>query len=191
MHFWQVATLFLGGVFAPVKYGFSGAMPLFIKSRLLSFCGTREKLGSLRCPLLSKNFKNLSRISLRPNCSMLLTSFCSGAGFRAPGIDCCLMGRGDIQKSPPLTFVRDGETPRYHPNCLIWPLITCNGYIRQHLLTGSTLKLRDCFIRPIPETFQPRVPFLWKRYRTTPSLHSFSLMLILNKIIYKLPHLVK
>ncbi len=44
IHFWQVVTLVLGGISAPVKYGFSGAIPALISRRLLSPCGIREKL---------------------------------------------------------------------------------------------------------------------------------------------------
>ena len=36
IHFWQVVTLVLGGFSAPVKYGFSGAIPALISRRLLS-----------------------------------------------------------------------------------------------------------------------------------------------------------
>jgi len=44
MHFWHVVTLVLGGVISPANYFFIGAMPEFIRSNELSFCGTREKL---------------------------------------------------------------------------------------------------------------------------------------------------
>ena len=64
MHFWQVQTRFFGGTSCPVKYGFNGAMPALIKSRLLSLCGTREKLGIAKCSLLSKNSRKLRRKSL-------------------------------------------------------------------------------------------------------------------------------
>ena len=60
MHFWQVVTLVEGGVTSPVKYFFIGAIPELIKSRLLSLFGIREKLGSLKCPLLSKNERYFS-----------------------------------------------------------------------------------------------------------------------------------
>jgi hypothetical protein len=60
MHFWQVVTRFLGGVISPVKYFFMGAIPEFMSKRLLSFCGISEKLGSLKCPLLSKNERYFS-----------------------------------------------------------------------------------------------------------------------------------
>ena len=33
-----------GGISAPVKYGFNGAIPELINNKLLSFTGTREKL---------------------------------------------------------------------------------------------------------------------------------------------------
>ncbi|UKI38237.1 MAG: hypothetical protein L6V93_09880 [Clostridiales bacterium] len=48
IHFWHVVTLFSRRVSCPVKYGFNGAIPAFISKRLLSFCGTSEKLGSLK-----------------------------------------------------------------------------------------------------------------------------------------------
>ena len=66
MHFWQVVTRFLGGISCPVKYGFKGAIPELIKSRLLSLCGTREKLFMARWPLLSKNSRNIRRSSFTP-----------------------------------------------------------------------------------------------------------------------------
>ena len=37
----------LGGTSCPVKYGFNGAIPELIISRLLSLWGTKEKLLSL------------------------------------------------------------------------------------------------------------------------------------------------
>src|SRR5699024_282391 len=66
MHFWQVVTRFLGGVISPVKYFFMGAIPELISRRLLSFWGISEKLGSRKCPLLSKNSKYISRKSFNP-----------------------------------------------------------------------------------------------------------------------------
>jgi hypothetical protein len=65
MHFWQVVTLLHGGVSCPVKYGFRGAIPEFIKSRLLSICGTSGKLCILKCSLLSKKLKNFSLTSFK------------------------------------------------------------------------------------------------------------------------------
>ena len=65
MHFWQVQTRFLGGVTSPVKYFFMGAIPEFIKRSDLSLLGTSEKLGSRKCPLLSKKERYFSRKSLR------------------------------------------------------------------------------------------------------------------------------
>jgi hypothetical protein len=55
-----VQTLFFGGVSSPVKYFFIGAIPEFIRRRDLSLLGTREKLGSLICPWLSKKERNFS-----------------------------------------------------------------------------------------------------------------------------------
>ena len=52
------------GLFLPVKYFFIGAIPEFIRRRDLSLLGTREKLGSLKCPLLSKKERNFSLKSL-------------------------------------------------------------------------------------------------------------------------------
>ena len=55
MHFWQVVTRSLGGSSSRVNQVFMGAMPLLISKRLASLAGgIREKLGSRRCPLLSK-----------------------------------------------------------------------------------------------------------------------------------------
>ena len=42
-------------------------MPEFISSSEGSFCGTSEKLGRRRWPLLSKNCRNISRSSFSPN----------------------------------------------------------------------------------------------------------------------------
>jgi len=66
MHFWQVVTRWRGGSCSPVNQGFMGAMPLLMSSREASFWGMREKLGRRRCPFVSKNFRNISRSSLRP-----------------------------------------------------------------------------------------------------------------------------
>ena len=41
-------------------------LPEFIKSKLLSLLGISEKLGSLKCPLLSKKERYFSLISLTP-----------------------------------------------------------------------------------------------------------------------------
>ena len=41
-------------------------MPLLMSSRDASFWGIREKLGSRRCSLVSKNFRNISRSSFNP-----------------------------------------------------------------------------------------------------------------------------
>jgi hypothetical protein len=60
-----VQTLFLGGTSSPVKYFFMGAIPEFISSRDLSLLGISEKLGSLRCPLLSKNERYFSLNSFK------------------------------------------------------------------------------------------------------------------------------
>ena len=66
MHFWQVQTRWRGGSSSPVNQGFMGAMPELISSRDASFWGIREKLGSRRCPLVSKNLRNISRSSFSP-----------------------------------------------------------------------------------------------------------------------------
>jgi polyribonucleotide nucleotidyltransferase len=66
IHFWQVTTLFAGGTFKPVKYGFKGVIPALIKRMLGSFSGTSEKLGNLKWPLPSKNDKNFSLNSFNP-----------------------------------------------------------------------------------------------------------------------------
>lgn len=56
-------------------------MPELIKSRLLSLCGTREKLFIARCPLLSKNSRNILLNSFTPYAftflppSLFLTTF--------------------------------------------------------------------------------------------------------------------
>src|SRR5699024_12221199 len=59
IHFWHVAIRLLGGISCPVKYGFNGAIPELMSNKLLSLCGTSEKLFMARCPLLSKNSKNI------------------------------------------------------------------------------------------------------------------------------------
>jgi hypothetical protein len=59
-----VVTLLRGGISSPVKYFFIGAMPELIRSRDLSFIGTRGKEGSLRCPFDSKNERYFSLSSL-------------------------------------------------------------------------------------------------------------------------------
>ena len=46
-------------------------MPELMRIRLLSFSGTREKLSCARCPLLSKNYRNIFLISFSPNFSIL------------------------------------------------------------------------------------------------------------------------
>ena len=51
----------------PVKYGFKGAIPALIKSKLLSLCGTREKLFIFKCSLLSKNSRYILLSSFTPN----------------------------------------------------------------------------------------------------------------------------
>ena len=66
MHFWQVVTRCRGGSCSPVNQGFMGAMPELMSRRDASFWGIREKLGRRRWPLLSKNFRNISRSSFRP-----------------------------------------------------------------------------------------------------------------------------
>ena len=48
-----------------MKYGFIGAMPELISSSDGSFCGMSEKLGKRRCPLVSKNFRYISRSSFK------------------------------------------------------------------------------------------------------------------------------
>ena len=65
MHFWQVVTLFLGGVTSPVKNFFIGAIPEFIRSKDLSLLGTKEKLGNLRCPFDSKKLRYFSLKSFK------------------------------------------------------------------------------------------------------------------------------
>ena len=65
MHFWQVVTLFLGGVTSPVKNFFIGAIPEFIRSKDLSLFGTKEKLGILKCPLDSKKLRYFSLKSFK------------------------------------------------------------------------------------------------------------------------------
>jgi hypothetical protein len=59
-----VQTLLRGGVTSPVKYFFIGAIPEFMRRRDLSLLGIREKLGSLKCPFLSKKERNFSLKSL-------------------------------------------------------------------------------------------------------------------------------
>ena len=54
------------GVSSPVKYFFIGAMPAFMRRRLLSPSGMSEKLGSLRCSFVSKKERYFSLMSLRP-----------------------------------------------------------------------------------------------------------------------------
>ena len=41
---WQRQANILGGISCPVKYGFNGAIPELIINKLLSLCGTSEKL---------------------------------------------------------------------------------------------------------------------------------------------------
>jgi hypothetical protein len=48
MHFWQVVTLFLGGITSPVKNFFIGAIPELISKSDLSLFGTSEKEGKRR-----------------------------------------------------------------------------------------------------------------------------------------------
>jgi hypothetical protein len=50
----------------PVKNGFSGVIPALMSRTLGSFLGTREKLGARRCPLPSKNDRNISLSSCSP-----------------------------------------------------------------------------------------------------------------------------
>ena len=59
---------------SPVKYFFIGAIPEFIRRSDLSLFGTREKLGSLKCPLLSKNERYFSRKSFNEVHFILFTS---------------------------------------------------------------------------------------------------------------------
>jgi hypothetical protein len=66
MHFWQVHTRWQGGSSSPLNQGFMGVMPALMSRMDLSFWGTREKLGSRRWPLVSKNLRNISRSSFRP-----------------------------------------------------------------------------------------------------------------------------
>jgi hypothetical protein len=73
MHFWQVVILLDGGFKAPVKYGFSGVIPALISSMEGSSSGIREKLFNLRCPLLSKNFRNSSLNVFNDNFSISIT----------------------------------------------------------------------------------------------------------------------
>jgi hypothetical protein len=61
-----VVTLVRGGVTSPVKYFFMGAIPAFMRSRLLSPWGTREKLGNLKWPFDSKKERYFSLSSLVP-----------------------------------------------------------------------------------------------------------------------------
>ena len=57
------------------KYGFNGAIPELIINKLLSLCGTSEKLFILRCPLLSKKSKNNFLNSFTPLYCTLLPSW--------------------------------------------------------------------------------------------------------------------
>ena len=50
----KLVTRRRGGICSPENHGFIGAIPALIRSSDFSFCGIREKLGSRRCPLLSK-----------------------------------------------------------------------------------------------------------------------------------------
>ena len=61
-------------------------MPELIKSRLLSLCGTREKLFIARCPLLSKNSRNIFLNSFTPYAFTLhiLLHLTLTASFRLP-----------------------------------------------------------------------------------------------------------
>ena len=64
-------------------------MPALISSRLLSFCGMREKLGNRRCPLLSKKERYISRSSFTPyfffgSLMVSFVPFFSGGKQKAP-----------------------------------------------------------------------------------------------------------
>ncbi len=61
---WFVVTRGQGGFNLPVKNGLSGAIPAPIINSVGSFSGISEKLGMIKCPLLSKNFKNASATCL-------------------------------------------------------------------------------------------------------------------------------
>ena len=86
------------GKTAPVKYGFSGAIPALISRRLFSPCGTREKLFITRCPLLSIKSRNILRSSFTPYFFMLLSSLCQPLFAAFPDFEicirkCCIYGK--------------------------------------------------------------------------------------------------
>ena len=63
------------------KYGFNGAIPALIRSKLLSLCGTREKLFIARCPLLSKNSRNIFLSSFTPYFCMVFSLLVTDYSF--------------------------------------------------------------------------------------------------------------
>src|SRR5699024_5356462 len=64
------------------KYGFKGAIPELMSSKLLSLWGTREKLFMARCPLLSKNSRNIFLSSFTPyGCMTIILLFRSKSLF--------------------------------------------------------------------------------------------------------------
>jgi hypothetical protein len=62
-HFWEVVIRLLGGTRSPMKYALNCTIPALV-NRSVGSSGTRESLGAIRCPLLSKNLRYLSLISL-------------------------------------------------------------------------------------------------------------------------------
>ena len=59
-----------------MKYGFNGAIPELISNKLLSLCGTNEKLFIFKCSLLSKKSRNIFLNSFTPYAFIFFLLYC-------------------------------------------------------------------------------------------------------------------